>query len=271
MKAFHKIAAALATLPVAGVIALTGAGVASAATCPAGFHWNDMGNGAGWCAQDASGGGTGGSITYTDKPVAQPVPQAPVMPQPPAYDPPVYAPLPPPPPVQTRPMPAPAPAPVNVRPAPAQNVPAQAPAPAQIAKERSAQAPNSVKGSEVSEIASAHGKEVSEPNKIAAEAHKEEAAEKNEVAPTDSPAVDPTTSATTEGATAPSSTPSSSPSSTPTPLETLDSDRSSEVQKATALSTFIVAFITLAGFAAFIIIRNFRNRKPALIESDENS
>ncbi|HEX9086119.1 MAG TPA: hypothetical protein VF867_01170 [Arthrobacter sp.] len=57
------------TLTVIGTAALLcsslllGAGPANAGTCPAGQHWNDMGGGAGFCSPDASGGGTGGSVT----------------------------------------------------------------------------------------------------------------------------------------------------------------------------------------------------------------
>lgn len=263
MKAFHKVAAALATLPIAGVIALTGAGIASAATCPAGYHWNDMGNGAGWCAQDASGGGTGGSITYTDAPVAAPVPQAPAMPQPPAYQPPVFAPLPPPPPAPVKP------APVHVKPAPAQNIPA--PAPAQVAapsvgKERNVPAPKSVKGSEVSEIASAHGQEMSEPNKAAAEAHKEEAAVKStEVKEVDPAAVAPTTS--TDSASA-----SPDPSDTPSPVTTLDASQSSDARTMnTTLPAFILGGAMLAAYVAFYAVRTLRPRKTALIKPEVNS
>jgi hypothetical protein len=107
---------------------------------------------------------------------------------------------------------------------------------------------------------------MSEPNKAAAEAHKEDssgaAAEKNEVKEVD-PAV-----------VAPTSTASSTPSATPTeaPVMEIDASRSSEVQKDAAIvSTFFVIIAALAAFAAFLTIRNFRSRKTAPIASEVNS
>lgn len=258
MKAFHKVAAALATLPVAGVIALTGAGIASAATCPAGQHWNEMGGGSGFCSPDASGGGTGGNGSVDLGGTNTPAPQAPVFNQPAPYKPPVYGPAPVP--VQ--------PAPVRQAPAPVQNYVPVAPV------ERSVPDPAEVRGSSANEARSvAPGTTVSAPNKEAADVHKEVSADKasekvavakdadkkNEVKDVVPSAVTSTDSA------------SPTPSATATPVMTIDASRSSETQKVTALSTFIVAFAMLAGFASFLIIRNFRNRKPALIESDENS
>ncbi|MET1154510.1 MAG: hypothetical protein ABWX72_09920, partial [Arthrobacter sp.] len=107
--------------------ALFAATPAQATTCPAGYHFNDMGNGAGWCAPNPSGGGTGGPTTVNGgggggsygAPMAPPVKQAPPAPvyqAPPAYNPP---------PAYQAPK-----APAYVAPAPAQvNVPA-APVPA---------------------------------------------------------------------------------------------------------------------------------------------
>jgi hypothetical protein len=120
-----------------------------------------------------------------------------------------------------------------------------------------------VKGSEVSEVASAHGKEMSEPNKAAAEVHKEEAAaaEKNEVKEVDPAVVAPTSTA--------SSTPSATP--TETPVMEIDASRSSEVRESTVLSGFILLLATLAGIAAFLAIRTSVLRKSALIKTDENS
>lgn len=60
-RTFKALAAAQATgLLAIGVLTL-GAGAANAATCPAGYHWNEMGAGPGFCSKDPSGGGTGGN------------------------------------------------------------------------------------------------------------------------------------------------------------------------------------------------------------------
>lgn len=265
MKAFHKVAAALATVPVAGVIALSGAGVASAAPCPVGQHWNEMGGGSGFCSPDASGGGTGGSITTDLGGTNAPAPQAPAMPAPPAYKPPVYAPAP----VQQPAKVVPAQqAPVRIPAAPVQApAPAQkAPVPAQVTRERNIPAPAAVKGSEVSEVASAHGKEVSEPNKAEAEAHKDAAVENSADKKTESKEVDP-------AVVAPTATASSTTSATPTevPVMEIDASRSSEVRESAVLSGFILLLATLAGIAAFLAIRTSVLRKNALIKTDENS
>lgn len=265
MKAFHKVAAALATLPVAGVIALTGAGIASAATCPAGQHWNEMGGGSGFCSPNASGGGTGGNGSVDLGGTNTPAPQTPVFNQPAPYKPPVYGPAPVP--VYSKPDPVQQ-APIRQAPAPVQNYAPVAPV------ERSVPASAEVHGSTGNEVKSvAPGTAVSEPKKEAANVHKEVAADKapekaevkkdadkkNEVKD-----IEPSAAASTDSA-------SPTPSATPTPVMAIDASRSSETQKVTVLSTFIAAFATLASFVAFLIIRNFRNRKPALIESDENS
>lgn len=107
------------------------AGAAQAGTCPAGYHFNDFGNGAGFCAQDPSGGGTGGStVSYGGggttpsygEPMAPPVVKQPSTP--------VYAPAP----VQAPPA-APRPAPYVAPKAPARQAPAYVapvPVPAQV-------------------------------------------------------------------------------------------------------------------------------------------
>ncbi len=91
----RKTFTALAT---AGLIAIggvaVGAGPASAATCPAGQHWNEMGGGAGFCSPDASGGGTGGDIIIDLGGTTPPAPKAPVFTNPHPYQPPVYRPAP---------------------------------------------------------------------------------------------------------------------------------------------------------------------------------
>lgn len=246
MKGFHKIAATLAALPVAGVIALTGAGIASAATCPAGQHWNEMGGGSGFCSPDASGGGTGGNGSVDLGGTNTPAPQAPVFNQPAPYKPPVYGPAPAP--VQQ--------APVRQAPAPVQNYVPVAPV------ERSVPAPAEVHGSTGNEVKSlAPGTAVSEPKKEAADVHKEVAAdkapEKVEVKK-DADKITKVKDAASSAATAPTDSATPTTSASPTPVMTIDASRSSETQKVTALSTFIVAFAMLAGFASFLIIRNFR-------------
>ena len=94
----------MTTIAAAGLIALgalAGAGSASAASCPAGQHWNDMGGGAGFCSPDASGGGTGGDAEVDLGGSATPAPEAPPVPVVPAYTAPAVAPVP------TAPVPAP--------------------------------------------------------------------------------------------------------------------------------------------------------------------
>ncbi|CAH0268901.1 hypothetical protein SRABI26_03605 [Arthrobacter sp. Bi26] len=76
----------LTTIAAAGLIALggvaIGAGPASAAaSCPSGQHWNAMGAGAGFCSPNASGGGTGGSITVNLGGKTPPAPKAPATPR----------------------------------------------------------------------------------------------------------------------------------------------------------------------------------------------
>lgn len=123
MKAVTKIIAAIATVPVAGLITLGSAGAATAITCAPGYIETVAANGASFCAARNDGGvggggtgtiGNGGSTAPGQAvPVAPPVQQAP--PAPPA-------------------APAPAPAPIQVAPAPvtAPKAPAvQAPAPVQ--------------------------------------------------------------------------------------------------------------------------------------------
>lgn len=118
-------------LTLLGSSLLLGAGVATAATCPAGQHWNEMGGGSGFCSPDASGGGTGGNGVYTGTGGNITAPQAPVFNAPAPYKPPVYGPAPAPAPIPAAPRPA--------APAPAQQAPSiQIPAPAQ----NHAQAPN---------------------------------------------------------------------------------------------------------------------------------
>jgi hypothetical protein len=93
------ILSALATAVLIGTSLLLGGGAAQATTCPAGYHFNDIGNGAGWCAPNPSGGVGGGSGTVNGgggggsygAPMAPPVKQAPPAPvyqAPPAYNPP---------------------------------------------------------------------------------------------------------------------------------------------------------------------------------------
>lgn len=82
----------LTVVATAGLIALgglaVGAGPASAATCPAGQHWNAMGAGSGFCSPDASGGGHGGSIVVDLGGKTTPAPKAPIFTQPQTYTPP---------------------------------------------------------------------------------------------------------------------------------------------------------------------------------------
>jgi hypothetical protein len=122
-----------------------------------------------------------------------------------------------------------------------------------------------VKGSEVSEVASAHGKEMSEPNKAAAEAHKESAAgdpadKKIEVDETSPAPVAPTELA------------SPTPSATPTPMTAIEASQSSASRVTdTALPAFILGGAMIVAYIVFFTIRSFRTRKLPLIESDENS
>lgn len=118
----------MVSIPIAGIVALTGAGAAFAITCPVGQHWNDMGGGSGFCSPNASGGGTGGNGTVNLGGSNAPAPQEPVFNAPAPYKPPVYAPAPTP----ASKVPAPAPAPAYVAPKPAYVAPVPAPAPAQV-------------------------------------------------------------------------------------------------------------------------------------------
>lgn len=258
MKAFRKVAAVLATIPVAGMIALTGAGIASAATCPAGQHWNEMGGGSGFCSPDASGGGTGGNGTFIGNGTNTPAPQAPVFNQPAPYKPPVYG-----------SAPAPVyPIPVPVQQAPIQNYVPVAPV------ERSVPAPAEVHGAPASEAASvALGAAVSEPNKAADDVQKEVAVDKGVEQAEVKKDADKKAEVkeATPAAVAPTGSSSATPTATPTPVMTIDASRSSDTQNVTALSTFILMIATLAGFVAFFTIRKFHIRKTALIKSDENS
>jgi hypothetical protein len=81
---------ALASAALLGGSLFLGGGAAQAAGCPAGSHWNDMGNGAGWCAQDPSGGGTGGNTVYNGGGSPQAPAPAPI--QVPVYKDPVWTP-----------------------------------------------------------------------------------------------------------------------------------------------------------------------------------
>lgn len=108
----------ITTIAAVGLIALgamAGAGPASAATCPAGQHWNDMGGAAGFCSPDATGGGDGSTT---------PAPEAPTIPATPVYTPPAAAPLP------TAPLPAPVPVQPDAPQAP-DETPVTGPVPAQ--------------------------------------------------------------------------------------------------------------------------------------------
>jgi hypothetical protein len=133
----QRTAAALTAVPIAALIAIAGAEAAQAGTCPAGFHWNDLAGGAGFCSENPSGGGTGGNTSVDlggsggayGAPLPPPVVKAPAGP--------VYVPGPPvgyQPPAQNAPanVPVPAPAPVpaqgNGQPAPAPASRYQAPA-----------------------------------------------------------------------------------------------------------------------------------------------
>jgi hypothetical protein len=93
------ILSALATAVLIAGSMFLGGGAAQATTCPAGYHFNDIGNGVGFCASNPSGGGTGGPIVFDGgggggsygEPMAPPVkqaPSAPVYQAPPAYNPP---------------------------------------------------------------------------------------------------------------------------------------------------------------------------------------
>lgn len=80
-----------------GLIALgglaVGAGPASAATCPAGYHWNAAAAGVGYCSPNPSGGGHGGSVSVDlggQTPPAPKPPKAPVFTPPAPHNAPVY-------------------------------------------------------------------------------------------------------------------------------------------------------------------------------------
>jgi hypothetical protein len=94
------ILSALATAVLIAGSMFLGGGAAQATTCPVGYHFNDIGNGTGFCASNPSGGGTGGPMVFDGggtgsgsygEPMAPPVkqaPSAPVYQAPPAYNPP---------------------------------------------------------------------------------------------------------------------------------------------------------------------------------------
>jgi len=95
----RRASVSLAALTAAvALICLAGVGPAQAGSCRVGYHWNALAAGAGFCAPNPSGGGTGGPGTVagsdlggggTPKPAQDP--PAPVCTPPRA---PVYAPIP---------------------------------------------------------------------------------------------------------------------------------------------------------------------------------
>ena len=93
------ILSALATAVLIAGSMLLGGGAAQATTCPAGYHFNDVGNGTGFCASNptggvgggtgvSNGGGGGGSYGAPMAPPVKQAPSAPVYQAPPAYNPP---------------------------------------------------------------------------------------------------------------------------------------------------------------------------------------
>lgn len=257
MKGFHKIAAMLATIPVASVIALSGGVLLATPAQAAQVCWTAA-NGSQVCQDDGTGPGSGEGNNNSSgnvSPGSNETGAVPPPPPSPSIQPPSLIPIPnvaPP----TRPE---SPAPVQ------NNIPVSP-------VERSIPAPNPLNGSmgNGSDI-TVPGSEVSEPKKVETEVQKQvetekvTAEKKVEIKDVEDKKVDPTMVSPLESA-------SSTPSASPTTVMEIDALQSSETKNSAALiSTFIVAFATLAGFASFLIIRNFRNRKPALIESDENS
>jgi hypothetical protein len=119
-----KLSAVALAIPLLSGSLLMGAGTANAAECPVGQHWNEMGGGAGFCAMDPSGGGTGGDSTIDlGGQTNTTTPVAPEFPAPAPYVPPSYG-IAPAAPIIAQPAPAPAPVavpqkPVTVAPQPA--------------------------------------------------------------------------------------------------------------------------------------------------------
>lgn len=216
--------------------ALFAATPAQASTCPAGYHFNDMGNGAGYCASNPSGGGSGGPTTVNGgggggsygEPMAPPVAKQPAAP--------VYGPAP----VQAPPA-APGPAPYVAPKAPAY----VAPAPAQV---NGPAAPVPAPNQPVKGVAPAENPVIAG---VPAEAPAAEAA------PAETPAgAEPSAAATAPATT---SATSATPSPTATPAAGVTYDPAASTERFDPLP-YILSGLLIAALAAVLVARARTNR-----------
>lgn len=231
MKTLTRTIAAIASVPIAGIIAFTGASSAFAISCPAGYVSAVAGNGAEFCSPTGTGGvGGGGSTTIGGGGSTVPGQAgtivgggntAPVAPAPaPVYNPP---------PAYVAPAPAPAPAPVPAR---------QVAAPA--APANSVEPPSG--SSEIPAAVTLDTAPVSEPSKPAVET------------PSETPSAAPSAHPSSAESSAPVNTASAIPSSsveTPAPEVSVTPVVLSQASSASPLNFSVTAG---AGLIAFILL-----------------
>lgn len=268
MKALNRGLAAIAVIPVAGLIALSGAGVANAITCGPGYTEAVAGNGAHFCAARNDGGvgdsgvpgsvGSGGSTTVGQAPAVTGGNGG-------GYAPPAQAPAPAPvtrsvapAPVQQAPsVPIPAPAPNHIQ------APIQIPAPA--VQERPS---NNVAEVARNQASTNHDAVVTEASKNK-DAATEDKSEAKSVDNTDSEKLgakssSPESAKVTAEAT---STPSSSVSEAASPSE-IDAEKASAVEPIMNAVLVIFCVGVLSYLTWGLLIKPRLNRKPS--KTDES-
>lgn len=237
LKTLTRVVAATVALPIAGIIALSGAGSAFAITCPSGYVPAVAGNGAEFCSPLGDGGVGGGGTGYVGGNGGSTVPgQAPPVVSGGGYTPPQPPPAYIPPPANVAPAPAPAPvAPRPVAPAPVPAVVAPAiPAPAAPAGQAVAPANNSVEPPSAPQEAPVTAPEPSKPAAPSSE----------------TPKVSPSVVASSAPLKTESAEPSSSPTSSPTETQAAISGA-----QTASVSPLNISGITLgAGLIAVVLL-----------------
>ena len=257
MKTLTRTIAAIASVPIAGIIAMSGAGSAFALSCPAGYVTAVAANGAQFCSPTGTGGVTGGGTIVggggggsytpgTTAPIVSGGNTAPVAPAPaPVYNPPpAYV------------APAPAPAPVQA-PAPVALAPAPAPVPARQAVAPAAPANSAEPPSGASEIPAAVSPDtvpVSEPSKETVE----------------TPSATPSTHPSPAESSAPVNTASAIPSSsvkTPAPEVSETPVALTQASSASRLNFSVTAG---AGLVAFLLLTMTVASRISFARADSN-
>lgn len=256
MKTITKAIAALSAIPVAGIIALTGAGSAFAMTCAPGYDPVTF-NGVQVCSPRGDGGvAGGGTATVGNGASTVPGQAQPVVGG--GYKPPAYAPSAPynPPPAYVPTVPAPVVrVPVPVAPAPAQIVPAPAaPAPVIAARNTANEAPvQNATGGDAAPATTVPKKEEPSTSASASASSK----------PKPSAVVIPSVSATPV-ASSPAVSEASTPTKSPAELSAEKTSTSSPVNLSVLVSAALIAvlLIGMAMFNRFSFMRKLKGSNP---------